>query len=510
LRQKNTAKKNTAKKKEEKDRGAKRDEKATPSFEELGLSDVVLANLKKMGFEEPTPVQYRTIPILMSGRDVVVQAKTGTGKTAAFGIPIVEHLLSLGGEKGVYALVLTPTRELSLQVAGEMKKIGHRTPLRCAVLYGGQNIEKQIRDLSQGANVVVGTPGRVMDHIRRGTLDLSSVGFFVLDEADRMLDMGFIEDIEWVISRLPEKRQNALFSATIPEKVANLATEYMNNPIKIYVSRDELTVEGIEQVYYRVGRINKLWALGRVIDVEKPQKAIIFCSTRAMVQRVASVLKKYGYSVGEIRGDMPQKKREKVLSEFREGKIRFLVATDVAARGLDIPDVTHVINYDLPEDPITYVHRIGRTGRAGSTGVAITFVSPREKQLLSKIEFFIGKKIRHASVPEKKGGRDRIRRRMDFEEYSDPFGMVSFQIDVGRLDGFGHIELLSLLRRAGVEESLVGDIEVSDNHTVFQVHRSAAPLVWKKLPELSIRKKGGGGEEGAEKRINLTLVKQPR
>ncbi|MCD6461300.1 MAG: DEAD/DEAH box helicase, partial [Thermoplasmata archaeon] len=336
------------------------------SFEELDLDERMMKNIKDMGYRAPTVIQWEVIPLMREGKDVIGQAKTGTGKTAAFGIPIIEHLLAeVGeGEKGsrdISALILTPTRELAIQVAHEIGRYGKGTPARPVALYGGQKIDIQLRELRKGANIVVATPGRLIDHMKRG-LDLSHIRFFILDEADRMLDMGFIDDIRWVISRLPENRQNALFSATMPLPIRELASEYMRDPVECLVSKDEITVRDISQVYYSVGRLNKLWALMRVLDVEKPTRAMIFCETKMMTQRVGDTLKKHGYAAEAIHGDLPQKKRERVMAAFKEGKIRYLVATDVAARGLDIEDVSHVINYDIPEDPTVYVHRIGRTG----------------------------------------------------------------------------------------------------------------------------------------------------
>lgn len=367
------------------------------TFHDLGLSELTLKALLDMGFEEPSPIQERTIPLLMQGRDVIGQAQTGTGKTAAFGIPTIEKLDR--SVRGVQALVLTPTRELAIQVAEEILKIGKHHRVRTAAIYGGQAIERQLRVLRLGVDVVIGTPGRVMDHIRRGTLKLDNVKMAVLDEADEMLDMGFIDDIEWVFQQLPESRQTLLFSATMPPEIKRLAVRYMKEPEHVVISPNQLTVPLVEQYFYEVRLSMKAEALCRVIDMENTERAICFCRTKRGVDELVEALQARGYQAEGIHGDMNQAQRSRVMQKFRDAQVEILVATDVAARGLDISDVTHVFNYDIPQDPESYVHRIGRTGRAGKSGTAITFISAREFGQLRLIERAAKTRIQRRPLP---------------------------------------------------------------------------------------------------------------
>ncbi|MFN8533418.1 MAG: DEAD/DEAH box helicase [Dehalococcoidia bacterium] len=367
------------------------------SFADLGLSADVLKALEDLGFEEPTPIQSQTIGPLLSGHDVIGQAQTGTGKTAAFAIPIVEQIEPK--RRAVQALVLTPTRELAVQVAEHTHRIGRHRGVDVLPIYGGQSYARQIGGLRHGAQVVVGTPGRVMDHLRRETLDLADLRIVVLDEADEMLNMGFIEDVEWILDQAPQQRQIALFSATMPPRIANLAERYLTEPERISVSQERLTLPQTDQWFVEVPARAKLDALTRILDVEAPASAIIFCRTKREVDDLGESLAGRGYAVDTLHGDLNQIMRERVLRRFRDGQVEILVATDVAARGLDIAGVSHVINYDIPEDSEAYVHRIGRTGRAGRYGVAITFVTPREIRLLRFIERGIGKKIAPMRLP---------------------------------------------------------------------------------------------------------------
>ena len=351
-------------------------------FDNLQITAPVMKAINKMGWNEPTPVQVGTIPLLIEGHDVIAQAQTGTGKTAAFGIPIIQ---SIEPGKLPSALVLCPTRELAVQVSEEVKRLSAFLDVEVLAVYGGAGMEPQLEALARGVDIVVGTPGRVIDHLRRGTLVLKEVRFLVLDEADRMLDMGFIEDITFIISKTPKDRQTMLFSATIPGEIRKLAEEHMRSPKLVSVSEDELVLPNTKQMYFAVGRKNKIWALCRVLDKERP-KAIVFAQTKHMVDIIEKRLTSYGYPAAAIHGDLTQARREKVLMEFRSGNIKVLIATDVAARGLDIEGVNYVINYDIPDSPETYVHRIGRTGRAGKEGKAITFVSSDEMHLLEAIQ----------------------------------------------------------------------------------------------------------------------------
>jgi ATP-dependent RNA helicase DeaD len=353
------------------------------NFEDFNLSKETMKSISEIGFEEPTPIQVSAIPLIMNNRDIVGQAQTGTGKTAAFGIPIAERYQN--GRKP-FAIVLEPTRELAVQVAQEVHKIGRYKNIRVLPVYGGASIEMQIKALQQGVNVIVGTPGRVIDLLNRRILSLSEIRIVVLDEADEMLDMGFIEDIETILNATPEERQTLLFSATIPQLILNIARRFMRSPEKIQVNMKEVVVPKIKQTFYEVREENKVHALSRILDVEEPQLAIVFCHTKRKVDEVSMQLSQLGYNAGAIHGDYTQARRDDVMNKFKRGMLDILVATDVAARGLDIKNVTHVINYGIPQHPDSYVHRIGRTGRAGKSGIAITLVTPREYKHLRLIE----------------------------------------------------------------------------------------------------------------------------
>ncbi|MEW6068578.1 MAG: DEAD/DEAH box helicase [Nitrospirota bacterium] len=371
-------------------------------FYEFGLSDAVLSSLSDMGFEEPTPIQKASIPHMLNGRDIVGQAQTGTGKTAAFGIPIIEK-----GERGKspYAIVLVPTRELAVQVAQELNKIGRKKGILSVPIYGGQSIQRQIWSLKKGVGVIVGTPGRVIDHIKRKTLILKEIKIAVLDEADEMLNMGFIEDIKTILKEIPEERQTLLFSATMPQEIRTIAMKYMKDIENVRVSAAEMVVSNIKQVFYEVREEDKMKALTRLLDVEDPSLTLIFCHTKRDVDDVSGKLQHMGYYSGAIHGDFTQSHRDEVMEKFRKGEIDILVATDVAARGLDIPDVSHVINYSIPQDPDGYIHRIGRTGRAGKSGIALTFVTPREYRHLRVIEQSARTKIKRAKLPSREDVR---------------------------------------------------------------------------------------------------------
>ncbi|MBN9387546.1 MAG: DEAD/DEAH box helicase [Chloroflexi bacterium] len=369
----------------------------TATFTELGLSELTLKALNELGYEEPTPIQTQTINLLLQGQDVIAQAQTGTGKTAAFALPIIEKLDE--NVRATQALILTPTRELAMQVAEAFHSYGKYRRLSVLPVYGGQPIERQLRALRQGMQIVVGTPGRVLDHIRRGTLELQKVQFIALDEADEMLDMGFVEDIESILKEVPEDRQMALFSATMPTQIANLAKRYMQQPQRITIKAEQTTVPQIRQVYYEVGRRDKFEVLVRVLDYERPTSAIIFCRTKLEVDSLGQRLSARAYSAETLHGDLNQGQRDRVMALFRGEKVELLIATDVAARGLDIDHVSHVINYDIPLDPESYVHRIGRTGRAGRTGCAITLVTTRERRLWQMIQKVTGASLQRMPMP---------------------------------------------------------------------------------------------------------------
>lgn len=381
-----------------------------PTFGDLGLSDVLLESITQVGFRKPTPIQVATIPVLLDGKDVIAQAQTGSGKTAAFGLPIIEAIEPQ--DRRVQALVLAPTRELAIQVSGALENLGRHKRIETLAIYGGQPYERQFRGLQRGVHIVVGTPGRVMDHMRRGTLKLDDLRFFVLDEADEMLDMGFIDDIETILQEVPEERQTALFSATMPPRIADLANTYMNNPQRIVVRGKEMTVAEINQSSYEFPRGKKIEALTRILEAENPSSAIIFARTKRGVDELGEALTARGFAAETIHGDLSQVQRDRVMKRFRAGLVQILIATDVAARGLDIPDVSHVFNYDLPEQVETYVHRIGRTGRAGKSGEAIALVSPREFRTLRQIERVTRAQIEAKRLPSQDDVNKRRREKL--------------------------------------------------------------------------------------------------
>ncbi|MEK4026530.1 DEAD/DEAH box helicase [Mammaliicoccus sciuri] len=353
-------------------------------FSELNISETTQNALLRMGFEEATPIQEGTITFGMEGRDVIGQAQTGTGKTAAFGIPIIEKLDPKN--PAVQALVIAPTRELAIQVSEEIYKVGYGSRAKVLSVYGGQEIGRQIRALRNNPNIVVGTPGRILDHINRKTLKLDNVQTLVLDEADEMLNMGFIEDINTILASVPAERQTLLFSATMPAPIRKIAETFMKNPEIVKIKSKEMTVENIEQFFVKAHEREKFDVLSRLLNVHQPELAIVFGRTKRRVDELAHALSIRGYLAEGIHGDLTQAKRMSVLRQFKDNKIDVLVATDVAARGLDISGVTHVYNFDIPQDPESYVHRIGRTGRAGKSGMAITFVTPREMGYLRIVE----------------------------------------------------------------------------------------------------------------------------
>ena len=367
-------------------------------FDMFGLSPEVAQAVRDMGYETPTPIQSGAIPPMLEGRDVIGQAQTGTGKTAAFGIPLAEKIEP--DERYVQALVLCPTRELAMQTAGELMKLTrHRAGVRVLPVYGGAPIERQLRGLEAGVQVVVGTPGRVMDHMNRGSLDLSRIKLAVLDEADEMLDMGFRDDIETILAATPETRQTALFSATMPRPILMLAQKYLRDPAQVEIERREMTVEKIEQYYISVRSFHKSELLSRLLTLENIRLALVFCNTKQGVETVVTDLQHRGFSAAGLHGDMRQIERDAVMARYRNGLVNVLVATDVAARGLDIDDIEAVFNYDIPLDVEYYVHRIGRTGRAGKAGRAYTFVVGREVARMWDYRRITGAKILCRKAP---------------------------------------------------------------------------------------------------------------
>ncbi len=367
-------------------------------FRELGLSERTIKALWKKGFSEPTEIQKLCIPLLLKeNTEVIGQAQTGTGKTAAFALPIIETLE--GSSPDVEALVLCPTRELAMQVANEIESLKGEKNIRIAAIYGGASMPLQIKKLKSGLDVVVGTPGRILDHLRRGTLDLSHLKFSVLDEADEMLDMGFIEDIEGILEKTPEEKRMLMFSATMPEMVLRIAKKFMHEYTLVRTEIKDTSSKNTHQSFYVVKEGDKLEALSRLIDIQEAFYGVVFCRTKVQCEEIAEALLKRGYNASSLHGDLSQRERESILKKMKEKYISILVATDVAARGLDIRELTHVINYSIPEDPEVYIHRVGRTGRAGKEGSAITLVTPREMRRFSRMMKETSSKIEEKDIP---------------------------------------------------------------------------------------------------------------
>jgi len=431
-------------------------------FEDMQISERTKKALKIQGFQEPTEVQEKAIPIGMEGRDLIVQSKTGSGKTLAFLIPIFEKL-----GKGLEAIVLVPTRELAQQVEKVARMLGKSHAKGTVAIYGGVSMDKQIRDLKY-ASMVIGTPGRIMDLMRRGYLNLDRIKFFVLDEADRMLDMGFIDDIKWILQRTPREKQIMLFSATMPPEIVNLARRYMKDPVKIYLSKDEITADNIAQYYVEVGEINKIAKLSSLI-IQENGKYLVFCNTKRKTKSVAEILQKYGFKAYALHGDMRQAARTKTMNAYKDGKINILISTDVAARGIDVKGITHVVNYDVPLYPKDYVHRIGRTGRMDAHGKAITFVSREEMEYFNRIENYLGRRIPKIDI--RNAGK--IKERIDYKEYSDVFGFVKFKFELK--DELSEWEIVKIADNAGISEDNIGDINLQGRSGEIKVHYRSAP-----------------------------------
>jgi ATP-dependent RNA helicase DeaD len=415
-------------------------------FSSLGLSASLVGAVTALGYEEPTPIQKEAIPVLISGSDMLGQAATGTGKTAAFALPLLDKLSrdTKAGRGKVRALVLVPTRELAMQVAEALHKYAKGSNLNVVPVYGGAPMDHQIRALRRGTEVVVGTPGRVLDHLRRRTLDLSSVQVLVLDEADEMLDMGFAEDIDAIVKETPETRQTALFAATFAPRIMSIAGRHLKNPKKVHIAQEKRAagkLPQVRQVAFIVGKGQKINALSRILDFESPKSAIVFCRTRLEVDELTDNLNAHGYGAQALHGGMVQKQRDRVMQLFRSEQADILVATDVAARGLDIEHVSHVVNFDLPTAPEVYVHRIGRTGRIGRDGVAITLCAPREQRFLQYVERLTKQKIEIGKLPSEadlrkrrlEAAKDALRARIEaggLEEMRELVESLAQELDV--------------------------------------------------------------------------------
>lgn len=505
-------------------------------FGSLGLSPEMLAAVEAKGFERPTPIQKLTIPILLDGQnDIIAQSQTGTGKTAAYGLPILQELVR--GAGGVQAIVLVPTRELALQVTEELVSYNRGKRLSIAAIYGGASMSEQLRRLAKGADIVVGTPGRVLDHIRRGTLDLSGICYLVLDEADEMLNMGFIEDVEEIMSHTPEERRVLLFSATMPQRIVNLSRTYMRDVEMLRVESARLTADLTDQIYFEVREADKFDALTRIIDITPEFYGIVFSRTKVGTDELVNRLLERGYAVEGLHGDVSQAQREKVLRKFRNRQVNILVATDVAARGIDINNLSHVINYSLPQDSESYVHRIGRTGRAGNQGTAITFISSSEMRQFGFLRRDIKAEIRREDLPtpqdivavKRQRIKEELREIVEGDNYADYGDMAeellaaytpevalaallrlafrseldesnypeirSFSVDrrgtarlflaIGRKDGYDVRKLVALLKReCGLRDKHINDVKLGDSYSFVSVPFEDAEQVVRRLNKL--------------------------
>ena len=447
-------------------------------FDEWDLEPAVLDALADRGWERPTLVQYETIPLARQGHDLLGQARTGSGKTAAFGLPAIERAMP---GSGVQVLILTPTRELAVQVAEELDWLQGVKGLSLVTVYGGDSLERQAKALEEGADMVVGTPGRVMDMARRGHLDLATPGLLVLDEADRMLDMGFFPDVEWILEQMTSRAQTLLFSATFPMEIIDTAQTFMREPEHLMAHGMTVEVPSIDQAWIEVGRANKLWAVGRLLARHATQagQALVFCNTKRMVDLLVERLAKHRFDAVALHGDLPQKQRERILKRFKDGEVDLVIATDVAARGLDVDGVTLVINYDLSDDLENYVHRIGRTGRMGRAGEAWSLVGRDEIGLLHRIEATFALTIPEQEAPELPEGvhRDPVRRRQDWDEAADVFGFVPLALSIGTRDGASHHSLTEWVRKeTRLPELAVGEVTVGERSSTVRLHVSKASL----------------------------------
>ena len=526
-------------------------------FEELQIDDRILRAVEDMGFEEASPIQAKAIPVVLEGKDIVGQAQTGTGKTAAYSIPMLQKIDP--SVKKVQAIVLCPTRELAVQVAEEIRRLAkYMSDIKVLPVYGGQEIVRQIKSLKTGVQIVVGTPGRVMDHMRRKTVRFDNVSMVILDEADEMLDMGFREDMETILTETPEDRQTVMFSATMPKAIMDIARNFQKDARIIKVVRKELTVSNIEQFYYEVRPKNKTEVLCRLIDIYNPRLSVVFCNTKRQVDELISELKGRGYFADGIHGDMKQQQRDRVMDDFRSGKVDILIATDVAARGIDVDDVDMVFNYDIPQDEEYYVHRIGRTGRAGRSGMALSFISGKEVYKLKDIERYCKTKILAKPVPSlddvkntkldnmfdkirqtiEEGGLtdmvnlveehvnqeeytsmdmaaallkmligDTLDREDEVEEFhfdtdKDDSRMVRLFINIGKKDKIKPANILGAIAgESGMPGKLVGAIDMMDNYTFVDVPAIHAEKILKALND-NVQIKG--------RRVNVEKANQSR
>lgn len=468
------------------------------NFKDFKLSREILEALKMLGYDRPSKVQQKVLPLALNEEDIIVKSQTGSGKTAAFGIPLCEKVEL--EERSPQALILTPTRELALQVKEEISNIGRLKRIRAAAVFGKQPMDAQARELRQRVHVVVGTPGRTFDHIEKGNLDINKIKYLVIDEADKMLNMGFIDQVEVIIKKLSANRITMLFSATIDDKIEELCRRYMVNPQKIEINPERMTTERIEQVYYEVDENEKFRLLNDIIYTERPDSCMIFCSTKETVDNVVHKMKNKNYSCEKLHGGMEQKDRLDIMQSFKRGKFQFLVATDLAARGIHIEDITHVINYDTPVETDSYVHRIGRTGRAGAKGKALTFVSPKEVRLLNEIEEYIGYKIAKGKLPTEKEVeegrkifREKSKNRPSLK--SDKSAKLSkditkLHINAGKKKKIRPGDIVGAVTSIeGISAEDVGIIDVQPNFTYVDILNKKGGKVLKELQNTSIKGK---------------------
>lgn len=467
-------------------------------FEEFKISEEILKAIDNLGYKNPSEVQAAVIPTALQGKDIIVKSQTGSGKTAAFAIPLCESADT--EETEPQALILTPTRELALQVSQDITHIGRYKKIRSVAIFGKQPIEMQKRQLKQRVHVIVGTPGRTLDHIERGSINLHKVKYLILDEADEMLSMGFIDQVEEVIKAVPKNRVTMLFSATIPESIELICTKYMVKPVKIEINPEKLTVEKIDQVCYEVEEDKKFSELKKLLYIENPDSAIVFCRTKENVDTITTQMKNRYYSCIKIHGGMLQSERLDAMERFKKGEFRFLVATDVAARGIDVEDITHIINYDIPLEKENYVHRIGRTGRAGKKGKAITFITRYEKKFLQAIEQYIGMEIPQEPLPSKE----------DAEQFKDVFyekndakpvikktkasnfskEIMKIYISAGKKKKIRNVDIVgTICNIEGVSAEDIGIINIQDNFSHVDIMDGKGKLVLEALKTSTIKGK---------------------
>lgn len=468
------------------------------NFKSFGLSEEILKALEKLGYERPSEVQERVIPFALQNKDIIVKSQTGSGKTAAFAIPVCEKI-ELEKRKP-QVLVLTPTRELAVQVKEDISNIGRFKRIRCAAVFGKQPVDIQVRELKQRVHIVVGTPGRTFDHIDRGNIDLEEVQYLIIDEADKMLNMGFIDQVEAIIKKLPHNRVTMLFSATMPEKIEALCNHYMINPSKIEVNIKNLTTEKINQVYYEIEESRKFSSLNKIIYTERPESCILFCSTKEGVNNLLQRMNNKGYSCSGLHGGMEQKDRLDIMQRFKRGEFQFLIATDVAARGIHIEDITHVINYDIPVEKESYVHRIGRTGRAGNQGTAITFVCPYETRFFNEIQEYLGYSISKKEIPsEEEAEQGKKIFEKNFKSRPKPKKdksaelnkeITKLHINAGKKKKIRPGDILgAIINIEGISGEDIGIIDVQDNFSYVDILGKKGGIVLKALQHATIKGK---------------------